>query len=253
MLRVVRTTNVHIILITVSLADDPLGGLTAIQQIRELHPETKCVTLFEASEAHLVVTAFRAGAKGVFFPGCDGFARLCRCVEKVHAGQIWANSAQLQELLDSVLQRTPLRLVSATGVQLLTKREEEVVQLVEEGLTNRQIAAELGLSEHTVRNNLFRIFDKLGVSTRVELALYTANSSRHLFTTGSDVRGLRIEALSSKGRSLVSVGARSMLAERKTGEEIRQVSLHRSEVRSIRRRYARSGESSGKLSASSRT
>jgi DNA-binding NarL/FixJ family response regulator len=47
-----------------------------------------------------------------------------------------------------------------------------VVRLVSEGLTNRQISSDLGLSEHTVRNYLFRIFDKLGVSTRVELVLY---------------------------------------------------------------------------------
>jgi DNA-binding CsgD family transcriptional regulator len=68
--------------------------------------------------------------------------------------------------------------VSNTGEALLTGREEEVVHLVEDGLTNRQIAVKLGLSEHTVRNNLFRIFDKLGVSTRVELALYTIRHSR---------------------------------------------------------------------------
>jgi DNA-binding CsgD family transcriptional regulator len=68
--------------------------------------------------------------------------------------------------------------VSNTGEALLTRREEEVVHLVEDGLTNRQIAVNLGLSEHTVRNNLFRIFDKLGVSTRVELALYTMRHSR---------------------------------------------------------------------------
>ena len=61
---------------------------------------------------------------------------------------------------------------------LLTRREEEIVHLVEDGLTNRQIAVKLGLSEHTVRNNLFRIFEKLGVSTRVELALYTMRHSR---------------------------------------------------------------------------
>ena len=51
-------------------------------------------------------------------------------------------------------------------------REENVVRLVAEGLTNKQISAELDLSEHTVRNYLFKIFDKLGVSTRVELVLY---------------------------------------------------------------------------------
>jgi two-component system nitrate/nitrite response regulator NarL len=58
------------------------------------------------------------------------------------------------------------------GVQLLTKREKELVQLVTEGRTNRDISRELGLSEHTVRNYLFRIFNKLGTSNRLELALY---------------------------------------------------------------------------------
>jgi DNA-binding NarL/FixJ family response regulator len=54
----------------------------------------------------------------------------------------------------------------------LSKREKEVVLAVAEGLTNRQIAKQLGLTEHTVKNYLFRIYDKLGVSTRVELVIY---------------------------------------------------------------------------------
>lgn len=66
---------------------------------------------------------------------------------------------------------------------MLTKREEEIVLLVEEGFTNRDIAHHLRLSEHTVRNNLIRIFDKLGVSTRVELALYAVNHARNSFAT----------------------------------------------------------------------
>jgi DNA-binding NarL/FixJ family response regulator len=72
----------------------------------------------------------------------------------------------------SLAQVKPLRLQDARGVNLLSQREEKVVRLVAEGLTNKQISAELGLSEHTVRNYLFKIFDKLGVSTRVELVLY---------------------------------------------------------------------------------
>jgi DNA-binding NarL/FixJ family response regulator len=58
------------------------------------------------------------------------------------------------------------------GQNLLTYREEQVVALVADGLTNRDVATELGLSEHTVKKYLFRIFDKLGISNRVELVLY---------------------------------------------------------------------------------
>jgi DNA-binding NarL/FixJ family response regulator len=93
----------------------------------------------------------------------------------VHDGQVWVSSAHLHQVLEAFVSRGPGRILSSSGVQLLTKREEDIVRLVEDGLTNRQIAQELNLSEHTVRNNLFRIFDKLGVSTRVELALYSVN------------------------------------------------------------------------------
>jgi DNA-binding NarL/FixJ family response regulator len=69
-----------------------------------------------------------------------------------------------------------LRVLNATGSSLLTPREEQVVALVAEGLGNRQIARELNLSEHTVKKYLFRIFEKLGISTRVELVLYVVNN-----------------------------------------------------------------------------
>lgn len=72
-----------------------------------------------------------------------------------------------------------MRVVNAHGNTLVTPREEQVVALVAEGLSNRQIAEELGLSEHTVKKYLFRIFDKLGISTRVELVLYAVNHGGH--------------------------------------------------------------------------
>jgi DNA-binding CsgD family transcriptional regulator len=68
-------------------------------------------------------------------------------------------------------------MVSASGVSL-SKREQDVVRCVAEGLTNREIAGRLTLTEHTVKNYLFRIFDKLGVSSRVEVVLYAFNLGR---------------------------------------------------------------------------
>jgi DNA-binding NarL/FixJ family response regulator len=173
-----RTLKIDVALITSSLKDGPRSGILALQKMNQSFPSLKSVIFFENSETQLVTTAFRAGAKGVFFPALDGFKSLCRCVKQVNAGQIWANSAQLGELLASFSRQAPVRVVNAGGVRLLTNREEDIVRLVEDGLTNRQIAQELQLSEHTVRNNLFRIFDKLGVSTRVELALYTYNRTK---------------------------------------------------------------------------
>lgn len=174
-LRAVETERIDVALISSTLQDGLLSGFIAQQKIRETCPSIKSVILLESTEGHLATTALRAGAKGVLSAADDSFEVLCRCVRQVNAGQIWANSAQLQELLEVFSRQAPVRVVSAAGAQLLTKREEDIVRLVEAGLTNRQISHELQISEHTVRNNLFRIFDKLGVSTRVELALYSVD------------------------------------------------------------------------------
>jgi DNA-binding NarL/FixJ family response regulator len=90
----------------------------------------------------------------------------------VHGGDISASKQQLNYLLESVCQVPAVRVAAAGGQNLLTHREEQVVALVADGLSNRDVATELGLSEHTVKKYLFRIFDKLGISNRVELVLY---------------------------------------------------------------------------------
>jgi Response regulator containing a CheY-like receiver domain and an HTH DNA-binding domain len=177
---VIQSKQVDVVLLAANLEDGPLTGLMALQKINCTLTQAKAVLLFEAHEAHLVVPAFRAGVRGVFCLETDGIKQLCRCVKCIHNGQVWANSAQLGLIIDAFSKSVPLRIVDAHGTELLTKREEDVVRLVERGLTNKEIAVELHLSEHTIRNNLFRIFDKLGVSSRVELALYALNSSMHV-------------------------------------------------------------------------
>jgi len=177
-IRVVQESTVDVALISSTLMDGADNGLDALPQIRAASPNVKLIVLLEESDSRFALVAFRGGADGVISPTIDGFSCLCRCIEQVNAGQVWANSAQLRQVLEEFSRRASVQVVSNTGETLLTRREEEIVHLVEDGLTNRQIAMRLGLSEHTVRNNLFRIFDKLGVSTRVELALYTMRHSR---------------------------------------------------------------------------
>jgi DNA-binding NarL/FixJ family response regulator len=76
------------------------------------------------------------------------------------------------------VRKQPKALSPGTGAEtsregsLLTRREEEIVDLLLRGMTNREMAMQLGLSEHTVKNYFFSIFEKVGVSTRVELLLY---------------------------------------------------------------------------------
>lgn len=148
-----------------------------LRQIREHSPDVKTVILLNAQERNLVVDAFRAGARGVFFLSQSNFKSLCRCVEQVQAGQIWANSSELTEVMEAFTQLAPMRVINSDGMRLLTNREEEVVRLLAEGMQNRDIAKELKLSEHTIKNYLFHIFDKLGVSSRVELVLYAVSNA----------------------------------------------------------------------------
>jgi DNA-binding NarL/FixJ family response regulator len=178
----VQSKDVDVALISATLADGPLSGVGVLRQLYEHSPKVKSVILFYTPERHLVVDAFRAGATGVFCLSQSNFKALRRCVEQIHAGQIWANSSELGEVVEAFRQLAPMRIVNADGMRLLTKREEDVVRLVAEGLQNREIATKLKLSEHTVKNYLFHIFDKLGISSRVELVLYAASSTKSLQT-----------------------------------------------------------------------
>jgi DNA-binding NarL/FixJ family response regulator len=118
-----------------------------------------------------LIDTFRSGAHGVVFRD-EPLETLSKCIHAVHQGQVWANSQQLGYVLEALTRVLPLHLQDAHGISLLAKREEDVVRLVAEGMTNREVSRQLEISEHTVRNYLYRVFDKLGVSTRVELVLY---------------------------------------------------------------------------------
>ena len=166
-------------LISASLQDGGWIGFQVLRKIRQSHPKVRVVILLDCSERDLVIDAFRGGASGVFCRS-ESIEKLCRCVYSVHRGQIWASSQELQFLLEAFAQTVPLRLVNARGADLLTKREEQVVHLVTEGLTNREISRKLSLSEHTIKNYLFRVYDKLGISSRVELTLYAVTHRQPL-------------------------------------------------------------------------
>jgi len=153
--------------------------MAALRRIHITFPKVAKVLVLESVDRDLAVNAFRSGARGLFCFSISPFRALCKCIQVVHRGQIWATAQQIDYLIDLVSQVPSLRVVNADGQALVTPREEQVVALVAEGLSNREIAQELALSEHTVKKYLFRIFDKLGISTRVELVLYAVHHGDH--------------------------------------------------------------------------
>jgi two-component system, NarL family, nitrate/nitrite response regulator NarL len=149
-------------------------GPALIQEIRRRRPDIPVVVLIEESSRSAVVDAFRAGARGVLCR-TESIKALGKCINCVANGEVWANHNEIDYLLRSLADPIPIRLVDAKGTALLSAREQDVVRWVAEGLTNREIAERLGLSEHTIKNYLFRIFDKLGISNRMELILYVVS------------------------------------------------------------------------------
>jgi DNA-binding NarL/FixJ family response regulator len=157
-------------LISEELQDGPEAGIKVLQKTRDSQG-TSAIMLLQASKPDRVVKAFRDGARGVFYRS-HSLKSLSKCIETVHQGQIWASNEDLEHLIRALSHLRPLQLKSTEGLPLLTRREEEVVHLVADGLKNREIAQRLKVKEHSVRNYIYRIFEKLGVSSRVELILY---------------------------------------------------------------------------------
>ncbi|MFY9561153.1 MAG: response regulator transcription factor [Terriglobales bacterium] len=161
------------------IAENDPPDLNLLRWLHVSYPTVAPVLLVEDYDRELVVNAFRAGARGLFLFSHAPFRTLCKCVDCVAGGQIWINSQQMHYVVEALSEVSTLRVISSTGRPLLTPREEQVVALVADGQSNREVAAELGLSEHTIKKYLVRIFDKLGISTRVELVLYAVSHGQN--------------------------------------------------------------------------
>jgi DNA-binding NarL/FixJ family response regulator len=164
--------------VSMRLQDGPRAGLRAAREIRTSQPDTRIILLLDASDPELVVQAFRSGAAGVF-SRTHLSSDLRKCIRCVLAGQVWARHEEVLYVIEALRNSFAPHISNSKGIELLTKREEEVVNLVVNGMTNREIAKELKLSEHTVKNYMFDIFEKIGISTRVELVLCALNHNHH--------------------------------------------------------------------------
>jgi two-component system, NarL family, nitrate/nitrite response regulator NarL len=161
----------EVAVVSAELQDGVLKGFHVLQKLRESHPYTPVIMLFHSRNRDFVVNAFRSGARGIFYRNQTS-KTLSKCIRMVHRGQIWASNEDLEHVFDTLTQFKPLQFAKIDGKARLTRREEDVVRLVSEGMMNAEIARTLRLTEHSVRNYLSAIFKKLGVASRVELVLY---------------------------------------------------------------------------------
>lgn len=144
-------------------------GLSVLEEVNFDALQTKVIVVTATEDDRDVVRAMRLGARGVVLKQ-SATDLLLRSIRKVHQGEIWLDQRMTAEVMKAFAQS------AEGGVRrekpLLSDREKEIVQLVAQGYRNREIGEKLFISEQTVKNHLHNIFDKLGVSDRLELALY---------------------------------------------------------------------------------
>jgi len=163
--RLVRQKVPDIILMDVRLADG--SGVDACRQIRKEFPEVRILMLTSYEDEQAMVEAIEAGASGYLLKQISREG-LREAVGKVLRGEAFLDPALAMSALSKVRKLSQ----DISREELLTKKEREVMLKVAEGKTNRQIAQELYLSEHTVRNHVSNILQKLGLASRVQLANY---------------------------------------------------------------------------------
>jgi two-component system, NarL family, nitrate/nitrite response regulator NarL len=167
-LRILPKLKPDILLLDLQIPGD--GGLGVLEKI-DLHSlPTRVIVLAEAKYDREVVAAMRLGARGAVLKQSASNV-LLKSIRKVHDGEIWLDARLTTKVFET------LRRLAAARRQkpLLSDREREIVQLVAQGFRNREIGAKLSISEQTVKNHIHNIFDKVGVSDRLELALYAVH------------------------------------------------------------------------------
>jgi two-component system, NarL family, nitrate/nitrite response regulator NarL len=180
--------------VAVISADFDGGTKKGLQFARALHahsPNVHIVILLELTARDSVIAAFRCGAKGVFCRS-KPLTEFRACIEQVSRGEIWANSVETEYLLEAVRNAPSCEGIDNDRVRMLTKREIQVAERAAQGYSNRQIADQCRLSEHTVKNYLSRVFEKLGVSNRFELLFLLFNKGNGLSSraVGPNMSGL---------------------------------------------------------------
>ncbi len=144
-------------------------GLGVLEEINFDSMPTRVIVLTAAEDDRDVVRAMRLGARGVVLKQ-SASDLLLKSIRKVHDGEIWLDNRMTAEVIDAF--KKSAEAGQRREKPLLSEREKEIVQLVAQGFRNREIGEKLFISEQTVKNHLHNIFDKLGVSDRLELALY---------------------------------------------------------------------------------
>ena len=178
--RVVQETRPDIVVLDLRMPN--LDGLGALQALQTVEVKPKVIVLTASEDKNEFVQAMKLGCSGIVLKQTAP-ELIVKSVRKVFAGEIWLDSHTTAAVMRQFAQ-PPDVMGSQPGRgrerSPLSQREREIVTLVAQGYKNREMAEKMFISEQTVKNHLHNIFDKLGVSDRLELALYAIHKGLHL-------------------------------------------------------------------------
>jgi DNA-binding NarL/FixJ family response regulator len=163
-----------------------LDGLATLQKLQTGKHKTRVIVLTASEDKNEFVQAMKLGTSGIVLKQ-SATELLIKSIRKVHAGEIWLDShttAAVMRQFATGGEEQPPSVTSTSSRErersLLSSREREIVALVAQGFKNKEMAEKMFISEQTVKNHLHNIFDKLGVSDRLELALYAIHNNLHM-------------------------------------------------------------------------
>jgi len=171
-LALIERESPDIVLLDLDLNKD--SGLDVLPEIKAGGRQTRVLILTGMRDPEIHQQCVRQGAKGLVQKELAS-STLIKAIEKVHAGEIWFDRNMMSSILNEVLNQKDSKKndPQAAKIATLTQREREVIELVCQGLKNKQIAERLFISDTTVRHHLTSIFSKLDVSDRLELVIYS--------------------------------------------------------------------------------
>jgi DNA-binding NarL/FixJ family response regulator len=178
-----RTKDLRPDVLLLDLAMPRMNGLDVLKALADAATEVRTVLLAAAIEPEETVQALRLGARGVFLKE-SATQMLCKCIRAVMNGEFWVGHERIDDLLRTLRTLERVQEREASPASHLTQRELQVIAAIVGGGANKDIAKQFGLSDQTVKNHMSNIFDKLGVSNRLELALYAVH---HQLLAGVDL------------------------------------------------------------------
>jgi DNA-binding NarL/FixJ family response regulator len=160
-----------------------LDGLSTLQAMQQTGKRTRVIILTASEDKNEFVQAMKLGCSGIVLKQTAP-ELIVKSIRKVNAGEIWLDSHTTAAVMRQFATAAEAAGANGSGKTRerspLSTREREIVQLVAQGYKNKEMAEKMFISEQTVKNHLHNIFDKLGVSDRLELALYAIHKGLHL-------------------------------------------------------------------------